>query len=324
AAAIADWTATEADFRAARLSLAAQISRAWYAALESGEQIRLAEKTVENYRDTSERVRNRYSRGLQSSLDLRLALSSYHSAEALLEQRRQQMDLAIRQLEILLGRYPGAKLDSTKRLPSAPPLPTAGIPAELVSRRPDLIAAEQRMLAAGARWTESRLALYPSFSLTGSIGTSAEAFHQLFNGNFLMWNLAGNILQPVFSGGRLRAQIELADARSKEAAAQWASSVLQAFVEVESAMAAEKFLVEQEKNIQMAAQQASASLALAEDRYEKGLERFVTVLEAQRRSLDAESQLLGIQRQKLDARIDLCLALGGDWKTESLETEGEN
>ena len=103
AAAIADLAAIEADLRAARLSLVAQISKAWYAALESWEQIKLAEKTVSNYRDTSERVRSRYTAGLQSSLDLRLALSSLSSAEALLEQRRQQLDYAVRQLEYCLA-----------------------------------------------------------------------------------------------------------------------------------------------------------------------------------------------------------------------------
>lgn len=320
AAAIADLAAVEADLRAARLSLVAQISKAWYAALESWEQIELAEKTVSNYQDTSKRVRGRYSRGLLPSLDLRLALSSLSSAEALLEQRRQQLDFAVRQLEILLGRYPSARLKIARQLPSVPPAPPAGIPSELVSRRPDLVAAERRMWAAGARWTQARRALYPSFSLTGRIGTSADDFLQAFNGNFFIWNLAGNIMQPVFQGGRIRARVELEDARSREAAAQWAASVLQAFVEVETALTAERFLALQEQDLLVSARQATASLELAEDRYESGLEGFVTVLEAQRLSLDAESRLLNIRRQRLDARIDLHLALGGGFELEQAES----
>ena len=110
--------------------------------------------------------------------------------------------------------------------------------------------------------------------------------------------------------------LAIEDARSKEAAAQWASSVLQAFSEVESALASEKYLADQEQKITDAARQASASLKLAEDRYEAGLEGFVTVLEAQRRSLDAESQLLNIRRLRLDNRIDLHLALGGGFEDE--------
>lgn len=316
AAAIADWEAARSDFQAARLSLTAQIGKAWYAIVESREQVQLAEKTVANYRDTSERIRGRYARGLLSSLDLRLSLSSLHSAEALLKQREQQLVAALRQLEILLGKYPYAQIESSSHLPELPSLPPAGVPSEMISRRPDLIAAERRMLAAGARWEQSRLALYPSFKLTGRIGTSADSFFQAFNGNFLMWNLAGNLLQPVFEGGRLRAQIQLADARSKEAAAQWASSVLQAVSEVERALAADKLLESREEDIASSATQAVASLELAEHRYASGLERFVTVLEAQRRSLEAESQLLAVRRQRLDTRIDLHLALGGELKSE--------
>jgi outer membrane protein TolC len=176
------------------------------------------------------------------------------------------------------------------------------------------------MLAAGARWEQSRLALYPSFRLTGRIGTSADDFLQAFSGNFFMWNLAGNILQPVFQGGRLRAQIRLADARSKEAAAQWASSVLQAFAEVESALAADKILQSMEADVSNSATQAVASLELAENRYTSGLERFVTVLEAQRRSLEAESQLLAVRRQRLNTRVDLHLALGGDLRSGEEES----
>jgi len=320
-AAVADYEAAKADLRAAKLSLAAQISKAWYATLEGWEQTKLAERTVDNYKDTSERVRSRYTRGLQSSLDLRLSLSSLSSAEALLEQRKRQLDFGIRQIEILLGDYPSAQLEVAQALPGVPPLPPAGVPSELVSRRPDLVSAERKMWAAGARWTQARRSLYPSFSLRGSLGTSTSDFLQVFNGNFFTWNLAGSVMQTIFDGGRLRAQVTLEDARSKEVAAQWASSVLQAFSEVEAALAAEKFLADQEQNLVVAAQQATASLKLAEDRYQSGLEGFVTVLEAQRRSLDAESQVLNIRRLRLDNRIDLHLALGGGFEDEPPNTD---
>jgi NodT family efflux transporter outer membrane factor (OMF) lipoprotein len=315
-AALADVAAAQEDLRGARLSLTAQISKAWFGAIEGLQQVKLAESTVASYRDTSERVRSRYTRGLQSSLDLRLALSSISAAEALVEQRKQQLDLGIRQLEILLGDYPGARLDVIQELPGIPPPPPTGVPSELVSRRPDLIAAERRMWASGARWTQARRALYPSISLTGRIGTSTSDWLQVVNGDFFIWNLVGNVLQPVFQGGRLRAQVTLEDARSKEAAAQWATSVLQAFSEVEAALAAERFLAQQEADLTDAVEQATASQQLAEDRYQSGLEGFVTVLEAQRRSLDARSQLLNVRRQRLDTRVDLHLALGGGFEDE--------
>jgi NodT family efflux transporter outer membrane factor (OMF) lipoprotein len=310
-AATADYEATEAELWGARLSLVAQTTKAWFAVLEGLQQVKLAERTVATYEDTAERVRRRYERGLQSSLDLRLALSSLAGAEALLQQRREQLDRGTRQLEILLGQYPAAAIQPAEELPSLPPVPPTGIPSELVSRRPDLIAAEKRMWAAGARWTEARKALYPSFSLSGGIGTSTSDFFQVLNGNFFIWNLAGNVLQPLFQGGRLRAQIELQDVRSQEAASQWANAVLLAFSEVESALAAERFLAEQEADLVSASRQSAASLSLAEDRYSSGLESFVTVLESQRRSLESDSQLISVRRQRLDSRVDLHLALGG-------------
>jgi multidrug efflux system outer membrane protein len=324
AAAIADLGATQADLRAAKLSLAAQISKAWFAILEGWEQVQLASDTVKSYRKTSQQVRSRYTKGLQSSLDLRLARSNLSSAEALLMQRKQQLDSGIRQLEILLGDYPSAQLQTEQQLPKVPPPPPTGIPSDLVSRRPDLVAAERRMWAAGARWTQARKALYPSFSLTGRMGTSTSDFLQVFNGNFFTWSLSGSVLQPLFQGGRLRAQVLLEDARAKEAAAQWAGSVLRAFSEVESALAAEKLLEEQEKHIRDASQQAAASRQLAEDRYGSGLESIITVLEAQRRSLDAESQRLNIHRQRLDTRVELHLALGGGFEIEKNETDLQN
>jgi outer membrane protein TolC len=133
----------------------------------------------------------------------------------------------------------------------------------------------------------------------------------VLNGNFFVWNVAGNILQPLFQGGRLRAQIELRDAQSREAAAIWANGVLRAFAEVETALAAENFLAKQEADLASALRQSAASWELAEDRYNSGLEGFITVLESQRRSLEAESALLSVRRERLDARVDLHLALGG-------------
>lgn len=325
-AATKDFEAAASDLWAARLSLAAQTSKAWFAVLEARQQVELAEETVISYSRTAERVRGRYERGLQSSLDLRLALSSLAGAEALLQQRNEQLDRSIRQLELLLGQYPAASIQPAEELPLLPPTPPAGVPSDLVSRRPDLIAAEQRMWAAGARWSEARKSLYPSISLTGSLGTSTSSYLDVFNGNFFVWSVAGNLLQPVFNGGRLRAQIELQDANSRDVAAQWAGAVLRAFLEVESALAAEKYLAEQEVDLTDAAHQATASLTLAEDRYNMGLESFVTVLESQRRSLNAESQLLTLRRQRLDTRVDLHLALGGGLEpegTEAEKTEGE-
>ena len=313
-AAAAEFRAAEADFRGAQLSLAAQTARTYLSAVEAGRQVELAQSTVDNYRLSSERIRERYDRGLRPSLDLRLTLSNLAVAEALLHQRRRQLDAMRRQLELLLGRYPAATVELSRELPPAPPRIPVGLPADLVGRRPDLAAAERRLAASASRLAASRAALYPRIGLTASGGRSSDELNDLLDGDFSVWNLVGNLTLPLFQGGRLRAAVDLAKAGSEQALAIYASSALKAYAEVESTLAAEGFLVQQEQALQEAARQARAARGLAQDRYDTGLTDLITVLESQRRAFEAESQLLAVRRQRLEARIDLHLALGGGFE----------
>ncbi len=322
AAAAADFRAAEADFRGAQLSLAAQTARTYLSAVEAGRQVELAQSTVDNYRLSSERIRERYDRGLRPSLDLRLTLSNLAVAEALLHQRRRRLDAMRRQLELLLGRYPAATVELSRELPPVPPLIPVGLPAGLVARRPDLAAAERRLAASASRLAASRAALYPRIGLTASGGRSSDELSELLKGDFSVWNLVGNLTLPLFQGGRLRAGVDLAKAGSEQALAIYASSVLKAYAEVESTLAAEGFLARQEEALQEAVRQAGAAGSLAQDRYDTGLTDLITVLESQRRAFEAESQLLAVRRQRLEARIDLHLALGGGFEpVDSSEPE---
>jgi len=319
AAALADVQATEADLRGAHLSLAAQAARAYFAAVEARRQVELAEATVENYRLSTEQIHRRYQRGLRSSLDLRLGRSSLAAARATLQQRRQQQDRVRRQLELLLGRYPEAVLEVEGELPIlADPVP-AGLPADLIGRRPDLVASERRLAASHRRLAEARAALYPRISLTASGGRSSSELGDLLDGDFSVWNLLGNISQPILQGGRLRAGVDLARAGADQALLVYAGSVLRAYAEVEAALAAEVFLAAQEEALAIAVEEALAARQLAEQRYGRGLADLITLLEAQRRAFDAESRLLAVRRQRLDERVDLHLALGGGFTAEESE-----
>jgi outer membrane protein TolC len=188
------------------------------------------------------------------------------------------------------------------------------LPANIVRRRPDLVAAEKRLASSYARVIESQRALYPRISLTGSTGTSTDEFKNLLNGDYSVWNLVGNLLQPIFQGGRLRAGVDLARAREMESLALYAATVLNAYAEVEIALAAEEFLAEREEALRTATEQSLAARDLANDRYARGLTDLIEVLEAQRRAFLSESQLIGVQRARLDNRVDLYLALGGDFQ----------
>lgn len=312
-AALADLQASQADLRGAQLSLTAQTAKAWFAAIEARRQLALALATLENFRLVNAQIQSRYEAGLRQPLDLRLSLSNVATAEAVVAQRRQGLDGAVRQMEILLGRYPDARLNIGPDLPPMPgPVPT-GLPADLIARRPDLVIAERRVAATGARVAEAKRAQYPRITLTGSTGTSSSQLTNLLDGDFFVWSLAGGLVAPLFQGGRLRAGVNLAEANHEQALASFAEQALRAYADVESALAAEAFLVERERALQNATEQSVAARDLAETRYASGLSDVITMLEAQRRASDAEGQYLSVRRQRLDARVDLYLALGGDF-----------
>ncbi|MGD8538045.1 MAG: efflux transporter outer membrane subunit [Candidatus Aminicenantes bacterium] len=312
-AALADFQATEAEFHGYQLSFIGQTVKAWFAAIEIMEQLRLSEATVKNYKTTNEQVHRRYRLGLRPSLDVRLSESNVASAEANLLLWQNQLQQIKKQLDTLLGRYPSGQFELSEKLPTIEEDVPAGMPADIVRKRPDLVAAEKRLAASYARVIESQRALYPRISLTGSTGTSTDEFKNLLNGDYSVWNLVGNLLQPIFQGGRLRAGVDLARSRELESLALYATTVLNAYAEVEIALAAEKFLAEREEALRTATEQSLAARDLADDRYARGLTNLIEVLEAQRRAFLSESQLIGVQRARLDNRVDLYLALGGDF-----------
>jgi outer membrane protein TolC len=196
----------------------------------------------------------------------------------------------------------------------APPPVPAGLPADLIARRPDLVASEMSLVTAGARVAESRAALLPQIRLTAGGGTSSAELADLLRGDFAVWNLVAGLTQPIFNGGRLRAGVDAAEAAREAAVAGYAQAALLAFAEVETALAAERFLSVQEDALARSLEDASAARRLSEDRYFAGLADYLDVLETQRQELTAESQLLEIRRLRLATRVDLHLALGGGFK----------
>ena len=323
-AATSQVAASHADYAGARLSLAGQTAKTWFAVMEAQQQTDLARATLDSRKVSRDRIQRRYLLGTRSALDLRFAITQEAAAEASLAFRQRQLDLALRQLDLLLSRYPDGELEfsiSDVTMPPPPATVPEGLPAELVTRRPDLAAAERRLEAAGFDIKRARASLYPRLSLTGSAGTLSAEIEDLLDDDLSVWSLAGGLLQPIFQGGRLRAGVELSEARYRELAEIYVQRVLRAFGEVELALAADRFLANQEKALELAARQSIASESLAQGRYDTGLQGYLSVLEAQRNSFLAQSELLSARRQRLDARVDLYLALGGDYLASVTEAE---
>ena len=311
ASAYADAAAAQEDLDAARLSIAAQTARAWLLLLEANRQVELAERTLESRLRGERSMQRRYAGGLVSALELRLARTQTASVEAQLANRQEQRDASTRALEILLGRYPEAELTASGDLPPVPTRLDAGVPADLLSRRPDLRALERRAFAASADLRSARRARYPSFSLTGSTGTASDSLGDLLDGDFSVWSLAAGLLQPIFQGGRLRAGVSFADAGVDAAVASWLQATLSAFFEVERALAAQATIEARVAALERAATESRAAEELALDRYRNGLTDYLNVLESQRTSFTSDSLLLSARREQLDNRVDLILALGG-------------
>lgn len=315
AAALADAQAAAAAREAAQLSIAARTARSWFQVLSARQQLTLARKTLLNRERSVRYLRRRYERGLVEAFDLRLALSDEAAAEVVVVRRKEAILEAARGLQFVLGRYPGGDFDEEAVLPGPPPPAPAGLPAALVGRRPDIAEAERQLAAQDARISVTRRAFLPRFNLTGSIGRESQTLSDLVNRDELtVWSGGGELAQPLFRGGELWGQMDLAEARADEALASYRQTVLNAFAEVEQALTNSRAIREELESLAEAAEQAAAAQRLAEIRYVEGLEDFPTVLQARTRAFSAEEELLQGQLAVLEAQVDLYMALGGGFE----------
>lgn len=309
----ADAAAAESDYRALRLSIASRVAQAWFSAIEARQQEALAMETLTSFEANLTTVEERFKRGLSPALDLRLTRANVAAARSTYNLRKRLADTAVRQLEVLLGRYPANELSVADQLPELEGFVPAGVPSDLLLRRPDMLSAEQRVAAADYRFAESRKALLPSISLTARYGRASADLDNILKDSFDVWSLAGNIAAPLFQGGRLRANVDRSEARLAEALAGYQDTALTAFREVESALVGEELIREQLLAVQTSAEESVGAQELAEERYERGLVDIITVLESQRRAFTARSNMLSVKNDLLQNRLALYLALGGDY-----------
>lgn len=299
------------DYSSAQLSLAAAIAQSYFNLNEARLQAEVAEQSVKDRNTIVTLVQGRFNKGLIRGLDLRLALTDRTNAEAQLAETRNQVQWSSRQLQALLGAYPDAELKTNPKLPSPPATLSPGLPADLLQRRPDLIAAFKRVIASDARLESAEKSLLPRITLTASGGTSSAALSELVDPRMAAWYLAAGLTQPIFTGNRLQAEIEHHRAKNQEALNQYYSSALTAFKEVEQALAAEAWLRQQAQALHKAVIETEASRKLAIYAYRQGLIEILTLLDSYRSTFNAQSAHLTIQRQLLNNRINLYLALGG-------------
>ena len=308
--------AADADFRAAQLSLVADLLRQWFALLESYQQHQLAIQTLASFQDTLVLLEARYRVGLVEAVELYQARADVSQSESNVAQRQREWEVARRDLETVLGRYPSGQLVAEATLPDRlQPIPV-GLPADLLLRRPDIQAAEKRLSAAGETLRATRDNRLPSIQLSASSGNSSEELRHLLSWDALVWRLVGGIVQPIFQGGQLKAAEALARLQRKEVWAAYAKVVQTAFQEVESALVADRYYQEQDIALRQAVKEADNVVVMSRSRYQKGLGSVNGLLERQRYAYSVASTLLRTRREQLNNRIMLHLALGGGFFKE--------
>jgi outer membrane protein, multidrug efflux system len=310
-AAEADLIASEADLASARLALAAQTASAWFDLNEALAQERVAVQTFEARTRALELTERRFSRGLATALDVRTARTTQASAEASIAGRRQASGNASRRLEILLGRYPSAELDALAELPSLDPLSGASSPVLLLSRRPDIAAAEARVTAAGLRAEQARLAMLPGLRLTGSASTTETDLADALDPSRIAARLIAGLTAPIFNGGALDADRDAAVASARAAVENYAATTLTAWREVEDALAADSLLAQQENAQVRALEEARLAEELATRQYTNGLVSIFNLIDSQTRRLNAESNVIAARSARASNRVSFHLALGG-------------
>ena len=308
--------ASEFDLRAARIGILAETITAYFEIGHLRQQLAIAERQVEVLGERARLIENRYERGLASSLDLypvRQALSSAQAGVPGIENQLAEMES---RLAVLLGGYrkdvAAILPDSLAPASPADPVP-AGIPADLLLQRPDVQAAGHRLEAAGHAVEARRAALMPQLSLAGSIGLQSTEVSGLLDVQQWFVNLASNLLRPVFDGGQLSSNIELAEARFDELAAAYGQIVLTAVNEVEAALTMLRNEGRRRESLSAQHEEVRASMDLQSQRYESGVGGYSDLLDANRTLLDVESALASSDRNLALARLAIHRALGGAW-----------
>ncbi|WP_108790158.1 efflux transporter outer membrane subunit [Erythrobacter sp. Alg231-14] len=306
--------AIEADFRFAQYALAQAVASAYFSSIEAREQVGVARRTVEALAEIDRIVRVRYREGFASRQDTAIAGSDLESARDNLAQAQVAARSSRRALEVLLGRYPADQIALAARLPETPPPPPAGLPSDLLERRPDVVAAERRVAAAFANLDQTKAAQLPLVSLTASGGGTSTDLFNILNGPSLLWSIAGNVLQPIFDGGLRGAQEAEADANKRAAIATYASTALSALRDAEDNLDQVQVLAARELILESAAEQSGTAYALTQLQYAEGEVDLIDVLNIQQRLFAAERNLVTIRRARIEQWVALNLALGGSWE----------
>ena len=320
AAALAQYLATEETRRSIQIALIAQVAETYLNLLAINTQLALVERTLESRQESLGLTQRRFDAGVGSSLEL-------NQAQTLLESTRSERQAMLRARAQILNAL--ALVVGTTELPELPVGPRrfgdtslladipVGLNSEVLLARPDVLAAEQRLLSANANIGAARAAFFPTISLTAMLGTASAQLSGLFGGGSMAWSFSPQITAPIFAGGSLRGQLALAEIRKDISIAEYERTIQQAFREVSDALAGTATYTEQIAAQEAVVAAAQRSRDLSELRYKNGVDSFLQLQDAERTLFGAQQQLVQIRLEELQNRVALYKALGGGWVEDS-------
>lgn len=319
--ALQQYLSVEETRRSAQIALVAEVASAYLSELTDQALLQMTADTLDTQQSSYDLTRRSFEAGIASALDLRQAQTALETARANLAQYRRLVAQDHNALLLLLG-VPALpadlpaphSLDAQELLTELP----AGLPSEVLIRRPDVRAAEHRLIAANANIGAARAAFFPRITLTGSYGTMSTQFDDLFDSGTRAWSFTPAISVPLFTGGANRANLDLAETLKDINVAQYEQAIQTAFREVADALVAHGALDEQLSAQQALVEATQDSYRLAEMRFRAGVESYLTVLDAQRSLYAAQQSYLTTKLARLQNLVTLYKALGGGWNEQTL------
>jgi multidrug efflux system outer membrane protein len=313
--------ASAADLATARLSLQAELASDYVAVRGLDAQLEVLRQSIVSYQAAVEVAQLRTRGEIASGLDLARALSQLDSAQAQETETRLQRDLMQHAVAVLVGAMPSTfSIAPTSEFRLIPPQLPAGVPSELLQRRPDIASAERQMAAANASIGVSRAAFYPNVTFSATGGFEDNAFHLLSLPNSL-WSVGAGATVPLFDAGLHRAQLRHSWAQYAQTRDNYRATVLAAFQEVEDGLSQTQRLATEDTQEQQAGDQAQQALSISTMLYKDGLDNYLSVSVAQVQALAAQLAEVGIRIRQVQSAVSLIRALGGGWTVQGLPDE---
>lgn len=316
--ALENYLAQEETQRSTQLTLIANVATAYMTLLADQDLLQLTEQTAKSYAQSYQLTEQRYRAGISSSLDLSQSRSSLESVNTSLAQYRRQVSLDKNALRLLVGTEIPTELSAglpAQDLTLLTPL-GAEVPSSLLTRRPDILAAEHALKAANANIGAARAAFFPTISLTANAGSTSSSLNKLFDGGSGSWLFEPSIDLPIFDWGTREAQLDVAKIQEKIEVATYEKAIQTAFREVADGLVAQDGYHDQLQAQQALVDATRSYYQQAQNRYEKGIDSYLTLLDAQRSLFTAEQGLVSTRLALLSNRVSLFKALGGGWLKE--------